>query len=577
VAAISIIVPFFNRHALIGECIDSAVAQSFSDFEVVIVDDGSTPALTPSDLGTGENDKRITIIRQDNRGSGAARNAALSVATGDYVLFLDSDDLLAPQALEALWKAAKDRDLDAVAGNWMNFSADGVHGHFKPTFPYADPLANVIEDGWATGCAILKRSLKPHVSEEKSRLPWDMAECYLKTLGNEALKIGYVDHDIVRMRQDSAGRLTVLYDHFDPNKAGRFWQEMKSSFTMNDERRSAFDRQLFRFAFSLFHAGKHSEASAIFSSIDVDRLTRYHWCEFLSPAWFVRWAGVRWGLALQDLAHKARRVVAVAREGRLWSAIRWKLAALVAIVVEVYCRLRLGMRLGQPSALPSVRLSGALSASPESARLKNCFEMARRDDSRLTPAIRSIEGMSGQRYRSFINNYVHGEPDARYLEIGSWAGSTATAALFGNKVEALCVDNWSEFGGPKAAFFANIELALSDQVKFRFLEKDFRTIDFGSIGRFNIYLFDGPHEKVDQYDGVMLAQPALDRKYLLVVDDWNWRAVRGGTLTALVEAGCKVEAAIEVRTTLDDSHPIVAREKSDWHNGYFLAVVVKGS
>ena len=131
------------------------------------------------------------------------------------------------------------------------------------------------------------------------------------------------------------------------------------------------------------------------------------------------------------------------------------------------------------------------------------------------------------------------------------------------------------FGGPREAFFSNLELALSDRVKFRFIEKDFRAVDFGSIGSFDIYLFDGPHEEADQYDGVVLAQPALTRRYLLVVDDWNWRAVRNGTFRALIDTQCRIEAALEVRTSLDDSHPVVAMEQSEWHNGYFIAVIVK--
>ena len=65
------------------------------------------------------------------------------------------------------------------------------------------------------------------------------------------------------------------------------------------------------------------------------------------------------------------------------------------------------------------------------------------------------------------------------------------------------------------------------------LTADFRAVDFNGLGRFNVYLFDGPHERDDQYDGVKLAQPALDEEFVLIVDDWNWPAVRAGTLDAV--------------------------------------------
>lgn len=273
----------------------------------------------------------------------------------------------------------------------------------------------------------------------------------------------------------------------------------------------------------------------------------------------------------------ANRIVAAVRDGRVQYGIRRRLVTLRSVVREIYCRFLLKVRFVPSGELPSIGLSGNFSASDESRRLKKCFEAACRKESVLPNEIRRIVGMSGQAYRSFINNYVHAVPDARYLEVGSWAGSTATAALFGNQVEALCIDNWALFGGPKDAFFENMKLALSDKVKFRFMETDFRAVDFGSIGQSNVYLFDGPHEEADQYDGVVLAQPALTKRYLLIVDDWNWRAVRNGTFRALIDTKCRVEAAIEVRTTLDNSHPIVAMEKSDWHNGYFMAAIVKSA
>jgi hypothetical protein len=205
------------------------------------------------------------------------------------------------------------------------------------------------------------------------------------------------------------------------------------------------------------------------------------------------------------------------------------------------------------------------------------------NDSKLPTAVRSIRGMSGQKYRSFINNALEelGKKTfeelgkARYLEIGCWAGSTATAALYGNSVKCLCIDNWSEFGGPKNEFFANIESVRSDEIDFAFIESDFRVIDYGSIGKFNVYVFDGPHSEVDQFDGIRLVQPALENSYVLIVDDWNWTQVREGTLRGLIETACEVEMSIEVRTSLDNSQPEIAEVLSDWHNGYFIGAIKK--
>jgi hypothetical protein len=209
------------------------------------------------------------------------------------------------------------------------------------------------------------------------------------------------------------------------------------------------------------------------------------------------------------------------------------------------------------------------------ALLNTAFDRAMALDGKVSAAVLQMEGMSGRNYRLFINNLIGSLPDARYLEIGCWAGSTACAALDGNRVKALCIDNWTEFGGPKDTFFANIHVTQTPFIEFAFLESDFRQVDFRAIGKFNCYLFDGPHERQDQYDALMLALPALEDEFVFLVDDWNWARVREGTLDAIAAAGLKVRTAIEVRTTQDGDTVELKGKHSDWHNGYFLSVLQK--
>jgi hypothetical protein len=223
----------------------------------------------------------------------------------------------------------------------------------------------------------------------------------------------------------------------------------------------------------------------------------------------------------------------------------------------------------------SIAMFGWEPASPTHRLVTKAFARALAHDSKLPQTIRDIYGMSGQLYRSFINNLVEGHDYARYLEIGSWAGSTATAALYGNAAKCICIDNWSQFGSPKQAFFAHIEMVRSDTVDFKFIEQDFRKVDYTTLGTFNIYMFDGPHAEIDQYDGIVTVQPALEKSYILIVDDWNWLSVRESTRRALLDTSCRLESWIEVRTTFDNTHPCITSEGTDWHNGYFIAVVEK--
>src|SRR5216683_3644183 len=273
-----------------------------------------------------------------------------------------------------------------------------------------------------------------------------------------------------------------------------------------------------------------------------------------------------------------KRLSSAAKEGRLVSAAlnRFVVFRFIAFARERFYRMALGQPHQKCHTLPCISVRGDFSALPAGVLVKHSLEHALANIGSLPDFVRAVDGMSGQKYRTFINDLVGSPSDARYLEIGSWGGSTATAALYGNSVKALCIDNWSQFGGPRSEFFSNMDKVISENIQFRFLEQDFRRVDFRSIGQFNIYLFDGPHEEADQCDGITLAQPALLDPFILIVDDWNWRFVRIGTFRGLIDAKCYVESSIEIRTTRNNRHPRVSGKASEWHNGYFLAVVYKG-
>src|ERR1035437_6833964 len=97
----SIVILTYNRADLVGHTIESVFSQRFRDYELIVVDDGSTDD-TPAVLA--QYSDRAQLVRQENQGIGGARNTGLLRATGDYVIFLDSDDLWFPWTLETLSK-----------------------------------------------------------------------------------------------------------------------------------------------------------------------------------------------------------------------------------------------------------------------------------------------------------------------------------------------------------------------------------------------------------------------------------------------------------------------------------------
>jgi hypothetical protein len=268
------------------------------------------------------------------------------------------------------------------------------------------------------------------------------------------------------------------------------------------------------------------------------------------------------------------RIGSAIRDGRLISAAHSRYVRFANIPRERLLRRRFDLRAESIGLLPAISRCGDFTISDEARLVKHSFDRALNDESPLPSEIIDIDGMSGQKYRAFINNLIRSCPNPRYLEVGTWAGSTATAALSGNCASALCIDNWSQFGGPKEQFFQNIKKVLSEKIQFKFMECDFRSVDYGSIGKFNIYFFDA-HTGNQTSDGIVIAQPALAETFFLIVDDWNWQDMRVEILRGLAASRCQLECSIEVRTTLDDTQPSLNGKQSDWHNGYFIAVVRK--
>ncbi len=137
----SIIIPAYNRASLVGETIDSFLKQTFKDFELIIVDDGSTDN-TKEAIQKYLSDSRVKYIYQENKERGAARNRGAQEARGEYLNFFDSDDVALPNHLEEAYQFIMAHGIDKV--RWLHgaydmyYKGNVVHLHRKPL------------SGWAT-------------------------------------------------------------------------------------------------------------------------------------------------------------------------------------------------------------------------------------------------------------------------------------------------------------------------------------------------------------------------------------------------------------------------------------------
>ena len=122
---ISVILPVFNGEKYIAKAIESVLNQSFDDFELIIVNDGSTD--NTSNIISQFTDSRIKIINQINQGPGAARNNAFKIIKGDYVMYLDADDWYHENALEIAYSEATKYDTDLTFFQMINYNDGEVY------------------------------------------------------------------------------------------------------------------------------------------------------------------------------------------------------------------------------------------------------------------------------------------------------------------------------------------------------------------------------------------------------------------------------------------------------------------
>jgi CDP-glycerol glycerophosphotransferase len=126
-SVLSVVVPVYNVAPYLEECLASIAAQYYTSLEVIMVDDGSTDESGAIAAAFAERDPRFRLVTKANAGLGAARNTGTEHATGDYLMFVDSDDVLPPYACEVLIASIEETGSDFASGNVLRLTSRGVH------------------------------------------------------------------------------------------------------------------------------------------------------------------------------------------------------------------------------------------------------------------------------------------------------------------------------------------------------------------------------------------------------------------------------------------------------------------
>ena len=197
--------------------------------------------------------------------------------------------------------------------------------------------------------------------------------------------------------------------------------------------------------------------------------------------------------------------------------------------------------------------------------VEKATEDAQKESSKCSKDILNLDGMSGKMTRHFYNNVVSMK-NTRYLEVGTWKGSSTCSAMFENDADVVCVDNWSEFGDVKKDFLANVE-KFKGTNRLTIIEKDaFETSVSDFPHKFNIYLYDGHHSIESHEKSLTHLIDSMDDVFIFIVDDWSWMDSKTGTRQALAKLGLIVE--YEKEHTVPCGTP-------GWWNGAWVAVLRK--
>ena len=191
---VSVIVPVYQVEAYLPQCIDSILAQSFQDFELILVDDGSPDGSGEICDRYAERDPRIHVLHKKNAGVSCARNSGLELAAGEYVTFCDSDDAYEPEHLEILLRRLLDNGADSAVTSFKTVTEDGTElqswerqaGVFA--FPAPEDKIDYLlgkimtpDVGWEVCTRLFRRSI---IEERHIR--------FCETCGNFAEDLGFV-------------------------------------------------------------------------------------------------------------------------------------------------------------------------------------------------------------------------------------------------------------------------------------------------------------------------------------------------------------------------------------------------
>lgn len=249
--AISIIVIAYNASRYLGRCLDSIISQSFKDFEVQIINDGSADSTQQIAENYAKKDRRFHLFTQTNQGVAAARQKGLELAEGEFTIHIDADDWVESDMLEELYNAAVSQTSDMIICDYFEHKRGGVEYHCQRPDPM-DHLSimgqfMVVLHGCLWNKLIRRSAIDKYGIDFIPHVNFAEDQCFVLRLLAHEIKVGYTDKALYHW--DRTQNNLSLCNKGINVRDRLFPLEMISSYTDISPVRKYYDKAVFLIAY----------------------------------------------------------------------------------------------------------------------------------------------------------------------------------------------------------------------------------------------------------------------------------------------------------------------------------------
>ncbi|RBQ10006.1 glycosyltransferase family 2 protein [Pedobacter miscanthi] len=288
--SVTVIIPTYNNKAYIETAIQSILDQTYDNVECIVIDDGSTDG-TQEILSDLILHNKIEYFYQENKGVSSARNLGIKKANGEYLLFLDADDLLKPNGVADLMKCIIRNNSDMSVGLAENELA------INTKFPYGkNHLANLLSNWWPVSSVMLRKN---EICWNEQMKTWEVIDYFSSALV-KGLKCTICPNVITSINHTvRTDRATYLYDHYNSLNTFNYFENLKQKILsrgkMDKVILEVLDKHLLSNAYSMY---KESQQLPILDKIKTSNLKTYSWFKPLGISGFCSLLGLKRGIKL---------------------------------------------------------------------------------------------------------------------------------------------------------------------------------------------------------------------------------------------------------------------------------------